>query len=306
MIQQLRKGLQAALALVLITVLFLILAPTYRQWETFSGILEQSTVLAIMAVGTTVVLISGGLDLSVGSILALSTCVAGGLLASGAPVWSAVAAGVGVGLLVGLINGLTVAMTNVPPFIVTLGMMMAARGVALMAGEGRDMSGFPPAFAAIGSGWVVPVAIAAAVAALVAAVLSTTRFGFHVYAVGGNAEVARLSGVPVRRSRVICYGLGGLLAGLAAVVQTAKFDFATPNRGEGWELQAIAAAVIGGTSLFGGIGGVGRTIIGVLIIKSLETGLIHCGVGSYWQKVAIGCVIVVAVWIDRLQRRQKA
>ncbi|MCX7047453.1 MAG: ABC transporter permease [Candidatus Sumerlaeota bacterium] len=292
--------------MILIEVIFLILAPSYRSYDNFSGLLEQSVVLAIMAVGTTVVLISGGLDLSVGSNLALVTCVVGAFLTAKAPVWMAVSSGLIVGLLIGMLNGLTVIWTGVPSFIVTLGTMMIARGFANMLGEGRDMSAFPDTFKAIGFGYKVPVTIAAVVVVVVAFLLAKTKFGFNCFAIGGNEEVARLSGVPVKRYRVMYYSLGGLLAGLAAVVETSRFDFATPNRGDGYELQAIAAAVIGGTSLFGGMGGVGRTIIGVLIIKSLYAGLIQCGVGSYWQLVAIGCVIIVAVWIDYLQRRQRA
>lgn len=303
--QQAKKGVRAILGLFLITVLFMIFAPTFRQWATFTGILEQSTVLAIMAAGSTVVLISGGLDLSVGSLLALVTCVVGNLLMMGVPVWLAVSAALAVGLIVGFINGLTVVATKVPPFIVTLGTMMITKGIALMIAEDKDMSSFPDSFTVLGAGYIVPVSITAAVVLVTMFMLSKTKLGFNCFAIGGNEEVARLSGVPVKKYKMIYYSIGGLLAALAAVVQTARFDFATPNRGEGWELQAVAATVIGGTSLFGGVGGVGRTIIGVLIIKSLEAGLIHCGVGSYWQKVAIGCVIIVAVWIDILQRKQK-
>jgi ribose/xylose/arabinose/galactoside ABC-type transport system permease subunit len=136
-------------------------------------------------------------------------------------------------------------------------------------------------------------------------ILRRTRLGFNTYAIGGNEEVARLAGIPVKFDKVIFYSIGGFMAALASVVQTARLDFASPNRGEGMELQAIAAVVIGGTSMFGGVGGVGRTVIGVLIVKSLEAGLIHLHVGSFWQRIAIGVVIILAVWIDRLQRREK-
>jgi ribose/xylose/arabinose/galactoside ABC-type transport system permease subunit len=135
-------------------------------------------------------------------------------------------------------------------------------------------------------------------------ILTRTRLGFNAYAIGGNAEVARLSGITVKKMRIFYYTLGGLFAGLAGTIQTAKFDFASPNRGVGWELQAIAAVVIGGTSLFGGVGGVWRSIIGVFIIKSLDTGLIHLGVGSYYQKIATGAVIILAVMVDSLQRKR--
>ena len=136
-------------------------------------------------------------------------------------------------------------------------------------------------------------------------ILRRTRLGFNTYALGGNEEVARLSGIPIKLNKIVIYSIGGFMAALASVVQTARLDFATPNRGEGMELQAIAAVVIGGTSMFGGVGGISRTIIGVLIIKSFEAGLIHLHVGAFWQRVAIGVVIILAVWVDRLQRQDR-
>ena len=296
---QTRKGLQAGLGLLLITIIFMILAPSYRQFDNFAGIFAQSAVLAIMALGTTIVLISGGLDLSVGSILALSAVVAGRVLSGGDPVWMAILAGVGAGALIGLINGFTVVATKVPPFIATMGMMMIARGLAEMLGRGRDMSYFPESFKMLGSGWVVPSLIAGLALVVTMFMLGKTKLGFHSFAIGGNEEVARLSGVPILRNKLIYYSIGGFLAGLAG-----RLNYVEPNYGIGWELQAIAGAVIGGTSLFGGMGGVGRTIIGVLIIRSLYAGLVQIGVDSYWQQVAIGAVIIIAVWIDTVNRKR--
>jgi ribose/xylose/arabinose/galactoside ABC-type transport system permease subunit len=305
MARQFGKIFNTLLGLILILGLFMVLSRTFRQWGVLWSICEDGTYLAVMAVGTTVVLISGGLDLSVGSLLALCSCVVGALLVEGWPIWAAVGVCLGVGLFIGFINGMTVVLTRVPPFIVTLGMLMIARGLAMMLGEDKSMTGFSPAFKALGSGKVVPIAIAFGVVLIVALVLWKTRFGFNIFAIGGNEEVARLSGVSVSRYKVMAYCVGGLLAGLAAVMHTARFDLAKSDVGQGYELQAIAAAVIGGTSLFGGVGGAGRTLIGVLIITTLNTGLIHCKVGPYWQNVAIGSVIIIAVFIDRLQRRQK-
>lgn len=301
---QTRKGLQAGLGLLIITIVFMILAPSYRQFDNFAGIFAQSAVLAIMALGTTIVLISGGLDLSVGSILALSAVVAGRVLSGGDPVWMAILAGVSAGALIGLINGVTVVTTKVPPFIATMGMMMIARGMAEMLGRGRDMSYFPESFKMLGSGWVVPSLIAGLALVVTMFILGKTKLGFHSFAIGGNEEVARLSGVPILRNKLIYYSIGGLLSGLAGVVEAARLNYVEPNYGIGWELQAIAGAVIGGTSLFGGMGGVGRTIIGVLIIRSLYAGLVQIGVDSYWQQVAIGAVIIIAVWIDTVNRKR--
>jgi ribose/xylose/arabinose/galactoside ABC-type transport system permease subunit len=208
--------------------------------------------------------------------------------------------------LCGLINGLVIVATGIPTLVATLGMMMAARGVANMIGMGKDMSRFPDSFKWLGAGFVGPVIITALSVVVVWFILSKTKMGFNAYAIGGNQEVARLSGIPVKLNKVVFYCISGFMAALAAIVQTARLDFATPNRGQAMELWVIAATVIGGTSMFGGVGGVGRTIIGVLIIKSLQAGLIHLHVQSFWQQVAIGVVIVVAVWIDTLQRRERA
>jgi ribose/xylose/arabinose/galactoside ABC-type transport system permease subunit len=292
--------------LIIITIVFMVFAPTYRQWPAIRDILEQSTVMLIMATGTTIILLSGNLDLSVGSILALVAVVVGSLLIAGVPVWLAVIIALGVGTLCGFINGILVVKTGVPTLIVTLGTLMAFRGFANMTGMGKDMSRFPDSFKILGSGFWGPFIITAISVVVVWFILSKTKLGFNAYAIGGNAEVARLSGIAVNFNKVVFYSIGGFMAALASIVQTSRLDFATPNRGQAMELWVIAATVIGGTSMFGGIGGVGGTIIGVLIIKSLQSGLIHLHVQSFWQQVAIGAVIVVAVWIDVLQRREKA
>ena len=303
--KQLRDIVRPLVGLLVITAVFMLLAPTYRQWPAIRDVLEQSTVMLIMAAGTTIVLLSGNLDLSVGSILALVTVVVGSLLLDGSPVWVAIVVGLLAGALCGLINGILVVKTGVPTLIVTLGTLMAYRGFANMLGTGKDMSRFPDSFKFYGAGFVGPVTITVVTVALMWFILSKTKFGFGAYALGGNAEVARLSGIPVQPSIIAVYILSGLTAAMSAIVQTSRLDFATPNRGQAMELWVIAATVIGGTSMFGGIGGVGGTIIGVLIIKTLQTGLIHLHVPSFWQQVAIGAVIVIAVWIDVLQRKRK-
>jgi ribose/xylose/arabinose/galactoside ABC-type transport system permease subunit len=306
MSRKIREIVGPLVGLLVITAVFAIFSSTYRQPVAIRDILEQSTVLLIMATGTTVMLIAGQLDLSVGSLLALVAVVTGSLLLNGQPVWLAVLAGLASGTLAGVINGLVVVSTGVPTLVATLGMMMAARGVANMVGMGKDMSRFPASFKWLGAGFVGPVIIAALAVLVIWFILSKTRLGFNAYSIGGNEEVARLSGIPVKFNKVIFYAISGFMAALAAIVQTARLDFATPNRGQGMELWVIAATVIGGTSMFGGVGDVWRTIIGVLIIKSLQAGLIHLHVQSFWQQVAIGVVIVVAVWIDALQRRRRA
>jgi ribose/xylose/arabinose/galactoside ABC-type transport system permease subunit len=305
MTKQLKAVLGPLLGLVAINAVLFILAPTYRQPVAIRDVFEQSAVLLIMATGTTITLISGQLDLSVGSLLALVSCVTGSLLLAGLPVWVCVLGGLAAGTLCGVINGLVIVTTGVPTLVATLGMMMAARGVANMIGMGKDMSRFPDSFKWLGAGFVGPVVITLLAVVVMWFVLSKTRLGFNSYAIGGNREVARLSGIPVKLVIVIVYCISGLTSALAAIVQAARLDFATPNRGQGMELWVIAATVIGGTSMFGGVGGVWRTVIGVLIIKTLQAGLIHLHVQSFWQQVSIGVVIVVAVWIDTLQRRAR-
>lgn len=288
-----------------IIILLMIFAPTMRQVPAIRDILEQSTVMLIMATGTTIILISGNLDLSVGSILALVTVVVGNVLFLELPIGLAIAVGLLVGALCGVINGVLVAKTGVPTLIVTLGTLMAFRGFANMIGTGKDMSRFPDSFKWIGGGFVGPAVITVIAVLIMWFILSKTKLGFSAYAAGGNSEVARLSGIPVKINVVWIYMLSGIAAATAAVVQTSRLDFATPNRGQAMELWVIAATVIGGTSMFGGVGGVGGTVIGVLIIKTIQAGLIHLRVPSFWQQVAIGAVIIIAVWIDVIQRKRK-
>jgi len=298
-----RPGIPQLMALAAILLVFSIWSPSYRNIQTYSAILTHSAILGIVACGTTIVLVSGGLDLSVGSVMAISTVLVGTVLMNKLPIPLAIAAGAAVGALCGLMNGMIIVTTGVPAFIATMGMMMIAKGASLIVGAGKDMSIFPKVFTMLGTGLTGPGIILAICVLFIFFILSRTRLGFNAYAIGGSALVARLSGVKVKRNQVIYYVIGGFLAGLAGVIYTAKFDLATPNTGDGWELQAIAAVIIGGTSLFGGTGGVWRTVLGVLIIKSLETGLIHIGLGSYWQRITIGIVIILAVMTDTLRKR---
>ena len=305
--KQLREMIQPLVGLLIITVVLVVFAPTFRQWVAVKDVFEQSTVLLIMAMGTTVILISGGLDLSVGSILALASVITGSLLImDGIPVWVAVLGGLLSGMVCGLINGLVITITRIPTLVATLGMMMIARGVANMIGAGKDMSRFPDSFSWLGAGFVGPVTVTVIILIITWIILSKLRVGFNAYAIGGNEEVARLSGIPISRNKIFFYVFSGFAAALASVVQTSRLDFAHTNRGSGMELWVIAATVIGGTSMFGGVGGVWGTVIGVLIIRGLQAGLVHLHVQSFWQQVAIGVVIIVAVAIDTYQRRERA
>jgi ribose/xylose/arabinose/galactoside ABC-type transport system permease subunit len=300
-----REILPPLIGLVIIWGIVFLLAPTFRQWVAVTDILESGSVMFIIATGMTVCLIAGCLDLSVGSIFALASVVAGQLLIVGAPWWVIILGGLATGVVCGMINGIIVTKTGVPTLIATLGTLNIFRGIANMIGSGVDMSRFPAQFDLLGKGTWGPVITAVIAFAIVWFFLNKTKVGFHAYAIGGNQEVARLAGIPVNRDKVIYYCISGFMAALAAMVYTARVDFAHVNRGNGYEMWAIAGVVIGGTSMFGGVGGVSKTVIGVLLIYVLQAGLIHLHVESFWQQVAVGVVIIVAVWFDNLQRRAR-
>jgi ribose transport system permease protein len=286
------------------------LTPHFLTVSNLLNIAEQATIIAIVAVGMTFVIITGGIDLSVGSVLAFAGVVLASLLQRGLPLPLALAAGLGVGLACGVVNGLLITVGRLPPFIATLGMMSVARGTALMFTEGRPISGFSENFRWFATGEVMrvpaPVLIMIAVYAVAHFVLRRTKLGRYTYAIGGNEEAALLSGVNVRLYKTLVYGLAGLLSGLAAILLTARLNSAQPIAGMMYELDAIAATVIGGTSLLGGEGTVLGTLIGALIMAVLRNGLNLLGVSSFIQQIVIGSVIIVAVLIDMaLKRRSK-
>ena len=303
--RQFRDILSPMIALFLIYAAIWILAPTFRSVEAFANIFENASILFIMCTGMTIALIGGCLDLSVGSIYALVSVCVGQLLINNVPVPLAVLGGLLAGVLCGVVNGLIVTKTGIPTLIATLGTQLAFRGVANMIGAAVDMSRFPPEFDIIGSGTWGPVIVCIIAFAFIWFILNKTKLGFHSFAIGGNEEVARLAGIPVNRNKIIYYSICGMLAGLAGIVYTARVDLAAVNRGSGMELWAIAGVVVGGTSMMGGTGSVTKTIIGVLIITILQTGMIHLHVPSFAQQVATGALIIIAVWLDFLQRRAR-
>ena len=306
--RQIREIAGPLLGLVIIWAVILALAPISRDWEAFDNVLENSmgSGLLIMCFGMTIALIGNCLDLSVGSIYALVSVVVGQLLVAHVPFPIAIVVGLGAGALCGVINGSIVAITGIPTLIATLGTQMAFRGVADMIGAGVDMEQFGKTFDWFGTGLPGPLFCSAVAFLVVWFILSKTRFGFQVYAQGGNEEVARLAGIPVKRNIVLIYMVCGIMSALASIVYTARVDFAYVDRGQGVELLAIAGVVIGGTSMFGGIGGVGRTVVGVLIYESIFAGLIYLHYDAFWQLVATGVVLIIAVWVDSLQRRAGA
>lgn len=284
------------------------LSPFFLTVSNLLNIAEQTSINAIVAVGMTFVILSGGIDLSVGSLVALAGVVLGTSLASDHPIVLALLLALGAGLVAGVVNGALISWGRLPPFIVTLGTMSVARGAALLFTEGRPVSGFEPAFRAIATGRPAyvpaPVIVMAAVYLVAHFVLTRTTFGRYVYAIGGNEEATRLSGVAILFNKTMIYGVSGLMSAIAAVILTARLNSAQPIAGMMYELDAIAATVIGGTSLMGGEGSLGGTLIGALIMGVLRNGLNLLGVSSFLQQIVIGAVIVVAVLLDTLLKRK--
>ncbi len=286
-----------------------ILTPHFLTVSNLLNVAQQTSINAIIAVGLTFVIISGGIDLSVGSLVAFSGVVMASLLQRAVPLPLALLAGLGTGLGCGILNGLLITFGRLPPFIATLGMMSVARGAALLFTDGRPISGFDEGFRWLATGELLfipmPVVVMVVVYAIAHFVLRRTRFGRYVFAIGGNEEAALLSGVPVRFHKTMVYGVGGLLSGLASIMLTARLNSAQPIAGINYELDAIAATVIGGTSLMGGQGSVLGTLIGALIMGVLRNGLNLLGVSSFIQQVVIGAVIILAVLMDMAFKRPK-
>lgn len=283
--------------------------PHFLTVSNLLNVLEQTAINAIVAVGMTYVIVSGGIDLSVGSVLAVAGIALAMALEAGAPIAVAIGLAFAVGLACGLVNGVLIAFGRLPPFIATLGMMSVARGAALMLAEGRPISGFSDGFRMLATERVMMIPAPAIITALiyVAAhfVLTRTVFGRAAYAIGGNEEAARLSGVAVRFHKTAIYGAAGLMSAAAAVILTARLNSAQPTAGTMYELDAIAATVIGGTSLMGGEGTLVGALIGALIMGVLRNGLNLLNVSSFFQQVVIGVVIIGAVLVDMSLKRHR-
>lgn len=294
--------------LALIVVLW-ILTPHFLTISNLLNIAEQTAIIAVIAAGMTFVIVTAGIDLSVGSVLAFSGVVLASLLHAGVPLPIALLAGIAAGFSCGACNGLLITLGRLPPFIATLGMMSVARGAALLFTEGRPISGFSETFRYLATGKIlglpVPVLIMTAVFLIAYFVLTKTKLGRYAYAIGGNEEAAILSGVNVRLYKTMIYGLCGSLSGLAAILLTARLNSAQPIAGIMYELDAIAATVIGGTSLMGGEGNVFGTLIGALIIGVLRNGLNLLSISSFTQQIVIGLVIIIAVLFDMAMKNNK-
>ena len=297
--------------LVILAIAFELVSGRFLSTNNLSIVMQQASINVVLAAGMTYVILTGGIDLSVGSILSAAAMAA--LIASLSPEWGAMAipAGLATGLAFGLVNGCLIAFLRLPPFIVTLGSLTAVRGIARLMGADTTVFNADLPFAAMGNAtflgipWLAIIALAVIVASWF--ILRRTVLGTWIYAVGGNQEAARLTGIKVWLVLLFVYGISGLLAGLGGVMSAARLYAANGLQlGQAYELDAIAAVILGGTSFVGGVGSIWGTLIGALIIAVLSNGLILSGVSDIWQFIIKGLVIIVAVSLDRLRLQGNA
>ena len=299
------QKLAPLIALVLISIVLTFLSPDFLTLNNILNVMRQVSINALIAFGMTFVILTGGIDLSVGSILALSSVLIAGWITAGMDPVLATLLGIGVGGVMGLINGVVIYQGRVAPFIATLATMTIFRGLALVVTDGRPVTGLhSDFFSMLGGGYVaslvpVPVIWMLVAFAVLWFVLRKTTFGRHVYAIGGNEEASLISGVRVSQIKPAVYALSGALSAMAGVILTSRLNSAQPNAGSGYELDAIAAVVLGGTSLAGGRGWIVGTLIGALLIGVLNNGLNLLGVSSFYQQVIKGAVILLSVLLDR-------
>jgi ribose transport system permease protein len=283
------------------------------EFLTVSNLLNvalQTSIIAIVAIGMTFVILTAGIDLSVGSLMAICGALAAGIaVRQGMDTYLSISIALGAGLFLGAINGLMIVKGSIPPFVATLSMLAIARGLTLVYTEGRPIAGLDERFIYWGTGQVLgiplPVIIMIIIAVVAHIITRYTPFGLHVYSTGGNEETTRLAGISPDRIKLAVYMISGFLAALGGILLTARLWSAQPNAAVGWELDAIAAPVLGGTSLFGGVGSIGGTIIGAFIIGVLSNGLNLMGVPSYYQQVIKGLVLILAVAVDLINKRRR-
>jgi ribose transport system permease protein len=299
------KKLGPLIGLLLLCIVLTFLSDNFFTVDNWLNILRQVSINALIAFGMTFVILTGGIDLSVGSVLALSSAIAAGLMANGMGGFSAIIIGVMAGVAMGALNGAIITKGRVAPFIATLATMTIFRGATLVYTEGRPITGFSDdiLFQMMGRGYFlgipVPVVFMLVIYAALYFVLKKTTFGRHTYAIGGNEEASRLSGIRVDRLKIWIYSLTGGLSALAGMILTSRLNSAQPTAGTAYELDAIAAVVLGGTSLSGGRGWIFGTFVGALIIGVLNNGLNLLNVSSFYQQVIKGIVILLAVILDR-------
>lgn len=283
-------------------------ADAFPTTSNLLNVLRQASLIFLAASGVTLVILAAGLDLSIGANLGLSACLTAAAIKATGAISVGAAAGLACGTLIGIANGLMVTQLRLPPFIATYGMLWMVYGINYWYMAGETIYGFPAEFRALGSGYFlgVPAPVYLMTAALVAGGIFTryTTFGHEVYAIGANAEAARLSGIPVRRRLMLVYTLSGAMAGLAGVVYLARLNSAEAGIGDPLLLPAIAAVLIGGTSLFGGVGGLFGTLIGAVILTLVLNGMNLLAINANWQPLVTGAIVLLAAWIDAAARKR--
>jgi ribose transport system permease protein len=291
----------------ILMLVFTILSPYFLSVNKLLTVAAQTAVIAIIAIGQTYVLITGGIDLAIGSNMALCGMVAGMCMRANLPVPVAILSGLAVGLLSGAVSGLLVAFGKLPPFIATLGTMTVARGVAFTLTQAIPIANLPKSFTIWGTGRTLgipnQVIVMLVLVVVFAFILAKTKLGRHVYAIGSNFEAARLSGVNTRKIQITVYMFSGLLAAFAGLITAARVVTAQPGAGDGYELDAVASSVIGGASTMGGEGIIAGTFIGAFVIGVLRNGLNLVGVTPHIQRIIIGVVIVGSVFLDKIKRK---
>lgn len=307
------------LALLLMSLVMTFLSENFATADNMFNVLRQTSVNLCISVGMTLVIITGGIDLSVGSILALCGAVAAGLTRDGIALessdtfvsitfWGGCFVAILLGAFLGAFNGVVITRFKVPPFVATLGMLTIARGLTMLYTGGFPITGLGKGFEIVGTGWFLgvpmPVWIAIVIILVFAFIMAKTRTGRYIYAIGGNEKASLLSGIRTNRIILYVYILAGILSAVAGILVTSRLDSAQPNAGSGYELDAIAAVVIGGASLSGGKGSIWGTVVGALIIGVLNNGLVLLDVSPFWQQVVKGFVILLAVVIDRASAKK--
>ena len=297
------------LVLIALCILFGMLSPVFFRFENIINIFRQVAIVGIVAVGMTFVILTGGIDLSVGSIIGVSSVFTAQLMLGGMSAPWAVVLTIATCSLFGLFNGVIVNELFIPPLVATLGTMTALRGVAFIISGGLPVFGFSNTISSLGQGylWIipVPVIIMAITFVLGFVLLNSTRFGRYVYGVGGNEEATRLSGIGVKRIKILVYTISGFLSGIAGIILLSRLDSGQPTAGQGYEMDVITAVVIGGVSISGGEGNIGLVIAGVFIMGVLSNGMILLNINDYVQWVVKGFVLVAAVGFDRVSRHRK-
>lgn len=302
-----KENMGILIALFVICIALSFLSDVFLTQKNIMNVLRQMSTNLYLACGMTMVIILGGIDLSVGSIIAFSGVVTVGLIArNGMPIAAAVLAGIFIGVVVGAFNGMVIAKTTIPPFIVTLATMNIARGAAYIYTGGQPIRVMSDEFNFIGSGYVgdvpTPVIYLAVIAFASFLIMNQTKFGRHIYAVGGNTQAAKFSGINTARVKFYVHTFSGLMAGITGVVLASRMFSGQPTSGDGAEMDAIAAVVLGGTSMSGGSGKIGGTVIGGFVIAVLNNGLNLMNVNSFWQYVVKGAVILIAVYVDYIKK----